>query len=144
MSAQILPSMRALQAALDRFDRQAATRMGLGRNDAAALRLLVEHGPATPAAIMAELAITSGSVTALLDRLERAGLAHRRAHESDRRSLVVEASEAGRGACEQAFAPLGHLTGKLAARMDDARGQAVTRQLDNLSRLVNWASGAAS
>lgn len=136
--------MRALQAALDRFDRQAAIRMGLGRNDAAALRLLVEQGPATPATIMAELAITSGSVTALLDRLERAGLAHRRPHESDRRSLVVEASEAGRGVCEQAFAPLGHLTGKLAARMDDARGQAVTRQLDNLSRLVNWASGAAS
>lgn len=136
--------MRALQAALDRFDRQAATRMGLGCNDAAALRLLVEQGPATPAAIMAELAITSGSVTALIDRLERAGLARRRPHESDRRSLVVESSDAGRSACEQAFAPLGDLTGKLAARMDEGRGQAVTRQLDNLSRLVNWASGAAS
>lgn len=135
--------MRALQAALDRFDRQAATRMGLGRNDATALRLLVEQGPATPAAIMAELAITSGSVTALIDRLERAGLARRRPHESDRRSLVVEASDAGRSACEQAFAPLGELTGKLAARMDEGRGQAVTRQLENLSRLVNWASGAA-
>ena len=73
----------------------------------------------------------------LIDRLERAGLARRRPHESDRRSLVVEASDAGRSACEQAFAPLGDLTGKLAARMDEGRGQAVTRQLENLSRLVN-------
>ena len=118
--------------------------MGLGRNDAAALRLLVEHGPATPAVIMAELALTSGSVTALIDRLEGAGFARRRPHESDRRSLVVEASEAGRSAYQQAVAPLGDLTAKLAARMQAERSGAVTRQLDDLARLVNWASGAAS
>lgn len=138
----LLKSMRSLQAALDTFDRDAAELLGLGRNDAAALRYLVEHGAATPSAIMVELGLTSGSVTALIDRLERAGFARRRPHERDRRSLVVEATAAGGTALDQATRPLADLTAKLATRLESERSCAVVRQLDDLTRLVDWAGRA--
>ena len=140
--APLLTSMRALQAALDTYDRAAADAAGLGRNDALALRFLVEHGPASPGAIMIELGLTSGSVTALIDRLEKAGFARRRPHHRDRRSLVVEVSKAGRSAMAQAVRPLAELSAKLSARMQGERSSAVMRQLDDLTRLVDWAGRA--
>lgn len=46
--------------------------------------------PVSPKEIIAELGLTSGSGTALLDRLEKADLIRRIPHASDRRSIRIE------------------------------------------------------
>lgn len=46
--------------------------------------------PVSPKKIIAELGLTSGSGTALLDRLERSGFVKRIPHGSDRRSILIE------------------------------------------------------
>lgn len=135
----LLAAMRSLQAALDTFDRDAANVLGLGRNDARALLYLAEVGEATPGQVCAQLGLTSGSVTALIDRLERAGYARRRPHGRDRRVIVVEPTEAGGQALKAASAPLSNLTTKLSDRLQHERSGAVVRQLDDLTRMVDWA-----
>jgi DNA-binding MarR family transcriptional regulator len=52
---------------------------------------------------MKRLGIASASVTALLDRLELAGLTRRERHPSDRRSVLVVLTPAGRVAIEGMF-----------------------------------------
>jgi len=67
----LLKAMRALQSVLDEYDVANSVRAGLGRSDWRCLEYLVENGEARPGSIQQALGLTSGSVTALLDRLER-------------------------------------------------------------------------
>lgn len=53
-------------------------------------------GPLTPNEINANLHLTSGSVTSLLDRLEQRGLVTRGPHPTDRRKVLVHLTDAGR------------------------------------------------
>jgi len=50
---------------------------------------LHEAGELTPGQLAERLCLTSGAVTALLDRLERLGWAKREPHPHDRRSVIV-------------------------------------------------------
>ena len=52
--------------------------------------------PLTPTEVSARLTVTSATVTGLLDTLEARSLATRRPHPADRRSVLVEISDAGR------------------------------------------------
>lgn len=62
-----------------------------------ALAVIEGAGEALPPHIIAErLILTSGSVTSLLDTLERRGLVHRYPHPDDRRKLLVEISDDAR------------------------------------------------
>jgi DNA-binding MarR family transcriptional regulator len=54
------------------------------------LGLLDQHGP-LPASRLAELSgFTTGAITGIVDRLERAGYVRREAHPTDRRSTIVQ------------------------------------------------------
>jgi DNA-binding MarR family transcriptional regulator len=79
-----------------------ARRAGIPESDLAALEHLELAGPLSPKDLAERLLLTPGSVTALLDRLERAGWVRRRPHPESRRSLLVElgpaAHEAAAGA----------------------------------------------
>lgn len=57
----------------------------------------------TPTELYRTLMISSGGLTARLSRLEAAGLIRRREAEEDKRSLLVELTEAGRDKAEAAF-----------------------------------------
>ena len=55
-----------------------------------ALEHLEADGPLTQRDIGERLSLTSGAVTMLVDRLERAGWVHRRPHPGDRRYVLIE------------------------------------------------------
>ena len=63
--------------------------VGVNRSDYSALEALDAHGPLTPGQLGSLLTLTSGAVTALIDRLERLGWASRNPHPNDRRKVVV-------------------------------------------------------
>ena len=67
----------------------AAHRLGLGSTDCQFLALLALHGPLTPGQLTACTNLTSGAVTGVVDRLERAGFVRREWHTTDRRSRIV-------------------------------------------------------
>jgi DNA-binding MarR family transcriptional regulator len=85
---QLINAGRAVHAALDTVDVRVAERLGLHRNDLRGLNLL-EHGPLSAMDLGAGLDLTSGAVTALIDRLERAGFVQRQRSSLDRRSVQV-------------------------------------------------------
>ena len=73
---------------------EAAEAVGLNPSDLGCLCLLLLHGP-SPAGRLAELTnLTTGAVTGVIDRLERAGFAQRVVEPTDRRKVIVVADEA--------------------------------------------------
>ena len=68
---------------------------GLNTTDMECLRLLFLKGVSTPTELARHTGLTSGATTAMLDRLERAGLIERRPNPDDRRgTLIVPAKSA--------------------------------------------------
>jgi DNA-binding MarR family transcriptional regulator len=81
------------QAAVDDFDREMARILGVNETDLRCLEILIqEESEATPRLLAEHLGLTSGSVTAMLDRLEKLGYVRRSAHPSDRRKVIVTAT----------------------------------------------------
>ncbi len=84
----LVAACRRLYASIDRLDTKAANAVGVSRNDLRCLNMLAE-APVKPSKIAAELGLTTGSVTTLLDRLEKADLAKRERDPDDRRGIIV-------------------------------------------------------
>lgn len=86
-------AMEAYQAAVDDFDRESARLLGVNETDLRCLEILIQEMPeAAPRQLADRLGLTTGSVTSMLDRLEKAGYLTREPHPSDRRKLVVRAT----------------------------------------------------
>lgn len=66
---------------------------GLNATDMECLRLLFQKGIATPSELARHTGLTSGATTAMLDRLEKAGLIERRPNPNDRRGSLIAPAE---------------------------------------------------
>lgn len=66
-----------------------AQRIGLGGSDTQFVGLLGRHGPLTPGRLAALSGLTTGTVTGVIDRLERAGFVRRARDPDDRRKVIV-------------------------------------------------------
>ena len=82
--------MRRSQAATDRFDQAVADAIGLNRTDMRCLDVIQREGPVPAGRLADETGLTTGAITTVLDRLERAGFARRTRDPSDRRRVLVE------------------------------------------------------
>ena len=71
------------------FNHAANASMGLGASDSQFLTLLQMRGSMTPGQLAAATGLTSGTVTGVIDRLEKAKLVRRERDGSDRRKVLV-------------------------------------------------------
>ena len=96
---ELTRAVRGLSAGADRYRRAVGHLLGLSNSAVLAMSHLHLRGPLTPRALATDLALTTGSITALVDRLCAVGYAERNAHPHDRRSLLVQLTAKGhRGA----------------------------------------------
>jgi DNA-binding MarR family transcriptional regulator len=94
-SAPAVSALREVILAGERYRRAASNYLGLDIGGSQAVSYLYSHGPMGPGELGALLGYTTASVTALLDRLEKENLAHRRPHPTDRRRSIVELTDHG-------------------------------------------------
>jgi len=91
LTAEIRSASLRLVAEVCLREHGASQRLGLGATDVRFLTLLDVHGPLTPGWLATLTGLTTGSVTGVIDRLERAGLVGRRRDDTDRRKVRVVA-----------------------------------------------------
>jgi len=72
------------------FRNTIARKLGLNITDGECLNLLTIKGVSTPTELARYTGLTSGSTTAMLDRLERAQFIRRKANPDDRRGVLIE------------------------------------------------------
>ena len=101
-----LQNLRALILAGERYRQVTADSMGLGTTESQAISYLALHGERGQSDLARDLALTSGASTALVDRLERHGVAERVRHSSDRRRSLVRLTAQGERLAEQGQQPL--------------------------------------
>jgi DNA-binding MarR family transcriptional regulator len=105
---EIIHLARAHEAANDAFDEVAREKLGINRTDLRCLNIIENAGPMTAA------------VTAVLDRLERAGYAKRSRDQQDRRQVMVEVTPLLAERATPIWGPLGEEAQAMLARMPAA------------------------
>src|SRR5688572_10569835 len=108
----------------------AAERLGVGPSDFDALLLIDATGPLTAGRIAEAMALTTGAVTGLIDRLERAGWVLRTRHEADRRQVLIELAPERREAVDAHWGDRERMVLDAAGDADDATLAACARLLD--------------
>src|SRR5581483_10675652 len=87
-----LELIRRNQVLTQRLDEAAARYLGVNMTDARAIDIIDQAGRITAGDLARELRLSTGAVTAIIDRLEAAGYAKRVSDPDDRRRVLVEAT----------------------------------------------------
>lgn len=82
-------AIRLFIAGSSLFSQRVAEKLGLHPTDMQFLNLLELLGPMTPGVLAQCSGLSSGGVTVVLDRLEKAGYVRRSSNPADRRSVLV-------------------------------------------------------
>jgi DNA-binding MarR family transcriptional regulator len=95
LANRIIASMTDLAGTLGRLNDLIAQQLGIAQTDLLCLHVLNRAGASTAGALSSQLGRTTGAVTHMIDRLEKAGYARRKPDPQDRRRVLVEASAPG-------------------------------------------------
>jgi len=111
--------------------------LGLCQSDFGVMEALLHKGPLPVKALGEKVLLTSGSMTAAIDRLERRGLVARGGDPQDRRSRIVRLTPEGRKTIQALFRVHERDMEQAAARLN--RGERL--ELMRLLRKLGKASG---
>ena len=111
--------VRAGQRATDAVDELACELMGVGRSDSRCLDLLEHRGQMSAGELARSSGLTTGAITAVIDRLERSGYARRVHDPADRRRVLVEPTTKAHDAASELFEPLTAMAGPILERYSD-------------------------
>ena len=103
--ASLTEEVRLQAVMTDIADQAVADLMGLNRTDARCLDIIERIGQVTAGGLARESGLSTGAVTTVLDRLERAGLARRVADPADRRRVLAEVTPDARRRTSEIRAP---------------------------------------
>jgi DNA-binding MarR family transcriptional regulator len=103
----------------DRFEDAAAEYFGVTRTAMRCMEVLDRVGQLTAGDIARETGLTSGAVTAMLDRLERAGYVRRLRDAADRRRVLVELTDQARQGASEVYGPLSEAVAEFERYSDD-------------------------
>ena len=92
----ILRAIRDLNETMQRHTDATCRHLGMNRSEVRALNVVARRGSATPTELGAQLGVTSGGVTGIIDRLEASGHLRRTDDQRDRRKVKVEVTESAR------------------------------------------------
>ena len=93
VTAALGAAMADLQAAVDADDQALADHLGVHRTDLRCLDLVFRHGPLASGRLARMLGLTPGSMTALADRLIKAGYVRRAPDPTHGRRVLVMPTE---------------------------------------------------
>ena len=88
------------------FDNLAAERLGVNRTDLHCLNAIENAGGLTAGELAEETGLTTGAITGVIDRLERAGFARRVADPDDRRRVKLEVTPKFYARADKIWGPL--------------------------------------
>lgn len=141
---QVLDALQRLRDAENAMHERARTTSAMSENELRIVRFLLTENTAghavTPTHLARHLGVTSASMTALLDRLERAGAIERVRHPSDRRSLVIVATPLAEQTVGAPVVAFQEATHEIIARLSPDERESALSLLKQLTDAANDAS----
>jgi len=102
------------------FNQMIAARCGIHPTDLKVLGLLSREGAISAGRIADLTGLTTGAVTFMIDRLEKAGYARRVRHPTDRRSVLIELNREAQGELAHHFVPMDEAMQRVLAPYSEA------------------------
>jgi DNA-binding MarR family transcriptional regulator len=103
---ELISEFRAAGNQDSAFDNLAAERLGLNRTDLHCINIIENSGGLTAGELAVEAGLTTGAVTGVIDRLERAGYARRVPDREDRRRVKLEVTPKFYARAEKIWGPV--------------------------------------
>ncbi len=103
---RLVEALRALQLASDLLDEAYADFVGINRTDLRCMDIVDQRGRVTAGELAREAGLTTGAVTAVVDRMESAGLLLRTYDANDRRKVWIELTPDAEKLGEEVYGPL--------------------------------------
>ena len=112
-------ALQAYQRSTQAFDDEVGRVLDLNPVDLRCLDWLTE-GPLSASRLADATGLSAAATTAMIDRLEKKGFVRRRKHETDRRQVLVEMTDAGQARTWALYGPLVEAGMPLLAKFDTA------------------------
>lgn len=139
----LITELRLMSANSVMYSQATADSAGLHSTDMECLDHLLLHGPMTAGRLSELTGLTSGTMTALIDRLEKAGYVRRERGERDRRQVIVAPNmEKINAELAPITMPLGEATMALMEGYSDAELHTVLKFLKEANALAQRETAA--
>ena len=133
---QLRRDLRSVLRKVLRLDATVARRLGIHGTDLASLELReTADEPVTPTMLSDYLGISTGSATAAIDRLERAGFVRRVPNSHDRRGIIIEPVEGQQERLLSAYHQLRSRYAELIEGISDDELDVINRFLKGIERI---------
>ncbi len=126
---------RALHARAMLFYEAVAERLGLNPTDLKCLNLALSEDPVTPGRLAELSGLTTGAITGVLDRLERAGIARREVDPLDRRRVIVRLLPGRQGEIAAIYRPFDEAIAEVLASYSGGEQEAIGSFLAHMQRI---------
>jgi MarR family transcriptional regulator, organic hydroperoxide resistance regulator len=114
-AAALVHQLRHFIAGVILYNQRVADQLGMHPTDMQSLHLLDLLGPLTPGKLAECTGLTTGGVTVMLDRLEKAGYARRERNPADRRSVLIHLNPAAMAGIGEYYGAINEQLGKFLA-----------------------------
>lgn len=135
-SEAALIALRRILRATEHHSRALANQSGLTVSQIVLMQIVEHEGRAMPSRIAHVAGLTQATVTSLIDRLERAGLATRQRDTEDRRRIWIALTDRGRQAAAAAPDLLQDRFRKRFAALEDWEQAMIVAALERISMLL--------
>jgi DNA-binding MarR family transcriptional regulator len=113
--AELMTLLRATQSAAERLEERAASVLGVHRTAARCVEILLRESSLSAGELAESVGVSRSGTTPLLDRLEDAGIIHRRRPpDEDRRRVTIDLTAVGRTVAQQFWDELYERVARLA------------------------------
>lgn len=117
---KMVDALRASQTASDMMDEAFCDFLGINRTDGRCLDVIDRFGELTAGKLAKEVGLTTGAVTAMIDRLETAGLVQRKRDADDRRKVLIEMTPGAKQVTMEIYGQMAHAVGPYIQQLSDS------------------------
>ena len=133
---EVLLALRRYGLENDRFDASVARAHDVSLAEMKAIDHIQAEGELTPRQLGERLSLSSGAVTAVIDRLERGGWVERNPHPRDRRSVVVRMSDQSMEAGARIYLPYSEALARAVAGLPATSRKAIADFLNTAAEIA--------
>lgn len=128
--------MRSLGTRTVLYQQFVSTNLKLHTNDFIAVNILREKGPITAGELSKLIGLTTGSVTALIDRLEKHGYVRREHDPTDRRKVIIVPLYEAKTEVSNMYHPLQDAMAALGTTYTEEELELISRFLGEASKVI--------
>ncbi|MFC7679843.1 MarR family winged helix-turn-helix transcriptional regulator [Paenibacillus sp. GCM10028914] len=128
--------MRGLGTRIILHQQNVAASLGLYNTDLISVDILRETGPITAGELSKQIGLATGSVTALIDRLEKSGYVRRENDPSDRRRVIIVPDYENKEEIINTYIPLHNAMVNLISSYTPEELELITQFLGKASRVL--------